>query len=289
MRWLLYGSQGWIGGQVKDLLISKGHVVINAQSRADDFLATRVEIKTIAPDRVIATIGRTSGPTCGNIDYLEHPSKLPENLRDNLQGPLTLASICDELNRHFTYLGTGCIYEYNETHPMGSDIGFTEEDPPNFFGSQYSAVKGKTDQLIRMYKTTLNARIRMPISDHHHPRNFVTKITRYSKVISIPNSMTVLPQLLPVMIDMAERSLVGTINLVNPGVISHAEILDLYKEYVDPSFSYQVMSLEELTNYAVGGRSNNYLDTHKLEALYPDVLPIKDAIKTIFESGTYSL
>lgn len=287
MRWLLYGSQGWIGGQVKDLLINKGHLVIDAHSRADNFEMTFEEIKTVMPDRVIATIGRTSGPACGNIDYLEHPSKLSENLRDNLQGPLTLASICEDLDIHMTYLGTGCIYSFDADHPMGSDRGFTEEDPPNFFGSQYSVVKGKTDQLIRRYKTTLNARIRMPISDHHHPRNFVTKITRYSKVISIPNSMTVLPQLLPIMLDMAEHSLVGTVNLVNPGVISHAEILDLYKQYVDPEFTYHVMSLEELSNYAVGGRSNNYLDTHKLEALYPDVLPIKDAIKQIFESGRY--
>jgi dTDP-4-dehydrorhamnose reductase len=287
MRWLLYGSTGWIGGQVKNILVNAGHTVIDAQSRADQFLTTQQEIKTIAPDRVIATIGRTSGPTCGNIDYLEHPSKLPENLRDNLQGPLTLASICEDLKIHFTYLGTGCIFEYNSTHPMGSDLGFTEDDPPNFFGSQYSVVKGTTDQLIRRYKTTLNARIRMPISDHHHPRNFVTKITRYPKVISVPNSMTVLPQLLPIMIDMAEKSLVGTINLVNPGAISHAEILDLYREYVDPSFTYHVMPLDELPQHTVGRRSNNYLDTHRLEAIYPYVLPIKDAVKAIFEGGRY--
>ena len=37
--------------------------------------------------------------------------------------------------------GTGCIFEYDATHPEGSGIGFKEEDTPNFFGSYYSRTK----------------------------------------------------------------------------------------------------------------------------------------------------
>jgi hypothetical protein len=36
---------------------------------------------------------------------------------------------------------TGCIFEYDEAHPLGSGIGFKEEDTPNFFGSYYSRTK----------------------------------------------------------------------------------------------------------------------------------------------------
>ena len=42
-------------------------------------------------------------------------------------------------------------------------------------------------------KNVLNVRIRMPIIDSHNERNFITKITKYDKVVNIPNSMTVLP------------------------------------------------------------------------------------------------
>jgi len=123
----------------------------------------------------------------------------------------------------------------------------------------------------------------MPIAAGHHPRNFVTKITQYSKVISIPNSMTVLPELLPIMIDLARRKVTGSINLTNPGAITHAEILDLYRQYVDPNFTYHVMDLAELSQYTRGRRSNNYLDTCRLQTQYPQVRPIKEAIRHLFQ------
>jgi len=66
------------------------------------------------------------------------------------------------------YFGTGCIFHYDEVHTEENQVGFTEEDYPNFFGSAYSTIKGKVDTLMRQYPTVLNARIRMPISDHHH-------------------------------------------------------------------------------------------------------------------------
>lgn len=47
----------------------------------------------------------------------------------------------------------------------------------------------------------------MPISDDLNPRNFITKILHYEKVVNIPNSMTVLSELLPVSISMSERGL----------------------------------------------------------------------------------
>ena len=236
MIWLIYGSKGWIGGQIKEILIQQGETVVDGLSRADNFYDTITEIENIKPDRIICTLGRTSGKNCLNIDYLESPEHSSENLRDNLHAPLNLAIISQQLHIHLTYLGTGCVYAYDQKHPMENYTGrgFTEEDKPNFRGSQYSQVKGVTDCLIRHFDTTLNARIRMPISAEMHPRNFVTKITHYPKVISIPNSMTVLPELLPLLVDMSKRKITGTINLTNPGAITHGEILDMYKLYIDP-------------------------------------------------------
>lgn len=283
MRWLLYGSRGWIGQQIVALLQSLGsNEIIEGTSRIDDYQTTYDEIKTVNPDRVICTTGRTSGQGCSNIDYLEQKGKLVENLRDNLHGPINLASICQSLNIHVTYLGTACVYQYDHLHPIGGK-GYTEEDINNFYGSQYSMVKGTTDRLIRQFNTTLNARIRMPITADSNPRNFVTKITQYKKVISIPNSMSVLPELLPIMIDMSINKVVGTVNLTNPGAITHQEILDIYKKYVDPTFTYEIMGLEELSKYAVAGRSNNYLDTTKLQTMYPNVRPIKESVDILFK------
>ena len=99
-------------------------------------------------------------------------------------------------------------------------------------------VKGYTDELMHMLEDrVLNLRIRMPIISKTHSRNFITKITKYEYICSMPNSMTVLDELLPYVIEMAKMNLTGTINLTNPGLITHNEILELYKKHVDPDFT----------------------------------------------------
>jgi dTDP-4-dehydrorhamnose reductase len=234
-------------------------------------------------------IGRTHGvyenQVIGTIDYLEKPGKLVENMRDNLFSPIALAELCKRQNIHFTYLGTGCIFEYDNNHLLGETMtGFVESDLPNFVGSSYSIVKGYTDRMMQLLysDSALNARIRMPITDElDSPRNFITKILNYPKVCSIPNSMTVLDELLPVLIDLALRRQVGTVNLTNPGVISHNEILTMYKEIVDPEFTWSNFTIEEQNQILASKRSNNCLDASKLVSLSPSVLPIKDSVRNV--------
>jgi hypothetical protein len=115
-------------------------------------------------------------------------------------------------------------------------------------------------------------------------RNFITKITSYKKICSIKNSMTVLDELLPYVVKMMENNIVGTINLTNPGLISHNEILEMYKEIVDPDFEWENFSQEEQRQILKADRSNNYMDTTKLENLFPDVSNIKDAVKKCLEN-----
>jgi len=285
MKVLLYGANGWIGSQVVSLLQKGGHSVMKGLIRAEDQEQLETEIKFINPTHIMSFIGRTHGKI-GNkayttIDYLEQPGKIMENVRDNLYSPMVLAILCKKYNIHFTYMGTGCIFEYDAEHPFGEEMdGFTEKDTPNFFGSGYSVVKGYTDRLMHLFEdSALNIRIRMPIVSAVHPRNFITKITHYEKVCSVPNSMTVLDELLPILIDMAEKKVVGTMNLTNPGLISHNEILQLYKELVDPQFTWKNFSIEEQAQILAAGRSNNFMDTTRLESLYPTVTPIKTAVK----------
>ena len=279
MKVLLYGSNGWIGNQFLELLLSTNINVICGCSRVDNIDELIDEINNVSPTHVVSFIGRTHGVIDGivypTIDYLEKEGKLLENIRDNLFSPLVLAKICSEKNIHLTYLGTGCIFKYDDEHPDG----FTEESLPNFFGSSYSIVKGFTDKLMHMYDdSVLNLRIRMPITGAENSRNFITKITNYAKVCSVANSMTILPELLPLVIKMMEQNIKGTINLTNPGTISHNEILELYREIVDPFFTWKNFSQEEQRKILAADRSNNLLNTDRLEELFPEVNSIKDGI-----------
>ncbi len=286
-KWLLYGHRGWIGQQFVDYIHkNQSNVeIIGGEARADqtdDFIN---EIQRVHPDRVISFIGRTHGEGFSTIDYLEQPGKLVDNIRDNLFSPLQMAIICKKNNIHFTYLGTGCIFEYDADHTMASSRGFVEEDVPNFFGSSYSIVKGYTDRLMHLFDdSVLQLRIRMPIVNYHNDRNFITKITRYNKVINMPNSMTVLPLMYPIIADMIKNGRTGTINLTNPGVISHNEILEKYRQYVDPDFQWTNFTIEEQNEILASKRSNNLLNTRKLEEYYPDVFTIHEAIDYVFQN-----
>ena len=290
---LIFGANGWIGKQVIDYLSTQGILFIKAVARANDTESIIQELNANPQiTHIMSFIGRTHGTYEGQkittIDYLEKPGKLVDNVNDNLYSPLNLALLCKERGLHFTYLGTGCIFEYDEEHPFGQEVnGFTEQSRPNFFGSGYSVVKGFTDQLMNnqiFEDTVLNLRIRMPITDEVNERNFITKITTYQKVCSIPNSMTVLNDMIPVMVRLAQKHICGPVNLTNPGLISHNEILGMYKELVDSNFSWTNFSVEEQNQILASKRSNNYLDTNVLEKLEPTVKPIKESVRSILIS-----
>ena len=288
MKFLIYGTNGWIGNKVYTHIKSmKQNIeVVQGNSRVNDINQLEKEIQEVQPTHVISLIGRThgtyEGTYIGTIDYLEKPGKVYENVRDNLFSPMVLSLFAKKYDFHFTYLGTGCIFQFDESHPFGEEKnGFHEESKPNFFGSSYSIVKGFTDQLMHLVEdNVLNVRIRMPITDEFNKRNFITKITTYDKVCSVPNSMSVLNELIPFMIDMSMKKLKGTVNLTNPGLISHNEILEMYKEIVDPKFTWKNFNIEEQNEILASGRSNNFLETFRLESLYP-VKNIKDSIRDI--------
>ena len=287
MKFLVYGCQGWIGSKVYNHLKENNYEVVEGNSRVNDVKHLEAEIQEVQPTHVLSLIGRThgtyEGQYIGTIDYLEKPGKLVENVRDNLFGPMVLGFLSKKHNFHFSYLGTGCIFQFDDTHPFGEEKdGFVEESLPNFYGSSYSIVKGFTDQLMHfMEDSVLNVRIRMPITDEFNKRNFITKITNYEKVCSVPNSMTVLNELIPMMIDMAIKGNTGTVNLTNPGLITHNEILEMYKEIVDPEFTWKNFSIEEQNEILASGRSNNFLETTVLQEKYPQLKNIKDSVRDI--------
>ena len=263
--YLLFGKNGWIGGQLVEMLKAQGKTVFLADSRSYNRESVIAEFEKYKPTHVLNAAGVTGRP---NVDWCED-NKL-ETIRSNILGTLTIADICELKGIHHLLYATGCIFEYDETHVIGGK-GFTEEDSANFHGSFYSHTKALCEDLLRNYKHTCTLRVRMPISDDLSGRNFVTKIVKYDKVVNIPNSMTVLTDLLPISLIMAERKLTGINNFCNPGAISHNQVLDLYKKHVDPSYTYSNFSLEEQAKVIKAGRSNNTLDHTKLTEALPDI------------------
>lgn len=267
------GKTGWIGQRIVKILKEMGHNPVCATSRLEDRSSIINEIDLIQPDAIINAAGVTGRP---NIDWCEDHK--PETIRANVIGALNLVDVAYLRNLHVTHLGTGCLYTFDDAHPKGSGKGFTEMDAPNHETSFYCFSKIRLESLLLTYPNVLHLRVRMPLSSEKHPRNFITKITGYKKVINEPNSISVLEDLLPVAIDMTLRGLKGNYNFVNPGVITHNEILDLYKTYVDPEFSYTNFSVDEQNKILKATRSNCELDATKLLSEYPHIPSIRESV-----------
>ena len=280
----IIGHKGWIGQMYLKLFNEK-----NIKYYFSDYRGESEEIKKDILSKnvshVLCCMGRTHGCRDGKeyttIDYLQSHDVLNQNVNDNLFVPVSLALFCNLNNIHFTYMGTGCIYTYDDNHMMDG-LGFTEEDLPNFFGSNYSIVKGHTNQLMK-YTNALTLRIRMPITSCKSSRNFISKITTYEKICSIKNSMSVLDELLPLSITMMNNQDTGIYNLTNPGSISHNEILSMYRDIVDPNFTWKNFTIEEQDEILSSKRSNNLMNTAKLTNKYK-VDNINIAVKKVLEN-----
>jgi dTDP-4-dehydrorhamnose reductase len=276
---LFYGGNGWIGGKIISILQEQGHIVHLGNARIEEREKVEKEIIAINPDYIINSAGKIGRP---NVEWCE--SHQQETIRSNVLGLTNLVDLAYLHNTHITNIATGCIYAYDEQHPLGSGIGFTEDEKPNFTGSFYSKTKVLAEELILSYPNVLNLRVRLPVAQDFSQNSFIGKIINYKKLVNIPNSMSVLEDLLPLIPEMLERKLTGNYNFVNPGTISHHEVIELYKQYIDPDHQYEGFTLEEHNNMMKVPRSHCELSAAKLLKQFPGVPHIKDAMKHLFEA-----
>lgn len=249
-RTLIFGA-GWLGYKFKDYLDAELSLA-DITSRP----AVEEELERFKPEVVISAAGKTGRP---NIDWCEE-HKL-ETLSSNVLGPLVLLQACLGRDIFLTHLSSGCIF--NGQAPRSS--GFTEEDevsPPSF----YSWTKAKADELLKKFPVLI-LRLRMPVDKKPHPRNLITKLAGYPKIIDVENSLTVVEDLLYAADELIKKRRTGIYHVVNPGRVRHREIMAWYKELVDSQHDYEIIKPEALLELglAKAGRSNCVLDTSKLE------------------------
>uniref|UniRef100_A0A9J2P7K1 dTDP-D-glucose 4,6-dehydratase n=1 Tax=Ascaris lumbricoides TaxID=6252 RepID=A0A9J2P7K1_ASCLU len=291
MTVIIYGAGGWIGHQVQKMLSArKVHFQIAkckvGRHTDEEVLA---ELTALCGTHVLCCTGRTHGGSHKTIEYLEGgPEKTEENVRDNLCSAITLAHMCRSLGLHYTYVGTGYLFAYDEEHPVGGK-GFLDDDLPTFFGNSYSVVKGFTDRMMAQFiggiKECLNARITLPLNFAlDEERNLLAKIVNYKQIIDVPVSITILDDCLPPLFELMEKRYGGNLNLVNPKPISLHQILCLYKEMVDPNLpEYEVINVSsEKAKQLIATKGNCALDTTLLEKLCPSIPNSYDGLRKGF-------
>ncbi|KAJ1425725.1 RmlD-like substrate binding domain [Sesbania bispinosa] len=147
LKFLIYGRTGWIGGLLGKLCDEERIAWEYGKGRLQDRKSLEEDIKRVMPTHVLNAAGVTGRP---NVDWCE--SHKVETIRTNVVGTLTLADVCKERGLYMMNFATGCIFEYDKDHPLGSGIGFKEEDKPNFIGSFYSKTKAMLGK-FQMYSS----------------------------------------------------------------------------------------------------------------------------------------
>ena len=258
---LIFGS-GWLGNKFKKFL---------PQSRLSKIdIANPKEVceilDCIRPDIVINAAGKTGGKPNDppeNIDWCEVHKE--ETRRSNVLGPIVLADACVERGVYLVHLSSGCIFDGESPIPGG----WKESDFPNPV-SYYSQTKVEAEyRLLNLDAQILIVRLRMPVDSQPSPRNLITKLARYPKVIDVVNSVTVVDDFLEATVRLGYCGQTGIFNVTNPAPVRHREIMEWYRELVNPDHCCKMITVEQMydKNLATARRSNCILNTDKLSGV----------------------
>lgn len=168
-------------------------------------------------------------------------------------------------------VSSGCIYN-------GYEKEFTENDEPNFglFNNEssfYSKSKHACETIFQnCYGYIL--RIRMPFDGSLASKNYLNKLYKYGKLISMKNSLTStsdLNEFICKFLYVYKQIPSGPINVVNPGAFNAEEITNLLKKYDVVNPDWQFIDIKQLDT--VANRSNCVLDTEKLRSYNLELPP----------------
>lgn len=240
-----------------------------------------------SPDVIVNCIGRTGRP---NVDWCENNRE--DTLMSNVILPAMIADWCGVHGVHLIQLSSGCIYFGDSPHKewtnvddgnfsLGGfevDTGWQETDFANP-KSYYSKTKYACDLLLAEMPHVTTLRLRMPVSTKNDPRNFINKIRGYDKVINIPNSMTMMDDLVRCIDWAAKESKMGIYHVANPDPMTAAQVMREYQKY-RPEHKFEIINEKQLDAMTVAKRSNCILNTEKLNSAGFFMTPSKEALET---------
>ncbi|MDQ7814417.1 MAG: sugar phosphate nucleotidyltransferase [Patescibacteria group bacterium] len=270
MKILIFG-RGFLGTRMAEAWSD----AVLSDARIDDAEAVKNALDEHRPDVVVNAAGKTGKP---NIDWCE--AHQTETFRGNTIGPLVLAETCQTLGIHLVHLGTSYIFN----GPSPDPVGWRENDfanPVSFYArSKYSA-----DMVLSRLPRTAIVRIGPLIDPLPSPRNLITRLVSYAQVADAACSVTVVADLLEVVHALAERRATGTFHAVNPGALRFKDLLDAYKEIVDPRHPFEMVQPEDLLNdgSVTKARPNPILHSKRLEELGIRMRPVNSVLREVLE------
>ncbi len=278
---VLLGASGYIGSAFLKRLAVHNIECMAVSRRQIDYTQPHLLqnlLRSIPVDFLINCSGYTGRP---NVDGCELNQETC--FRANVDLPVTIANVCNELKLCWGHVSSGCIYNGSSSR----DLGFTEDDTPNFsFDSPpcsfYSGTKALSESKLTGFENIYLWRPRMPFSHIDGPRNYLSKLLRYERLLNVTNSISHLDEFVDACIECWLRRVpTGTYNVVNSGAVTTVEIVESIQRILRPGKDFQFFldEMQFMREAAIAPRSNCILDNRKLLSVGIRMRSAHDAIE----------
>ncbi|MSU45631.1 MAG: NAD-dependent epimerase/dehydratase family protein [Lacunisphaera sp.] len=277
----LLGGSGFVGSAYQALLARK-QIPFRNLRRSDVDYANQAALTDLLrrekPAFLINAAGYTGKP---NVDACElHKS---ECLMGNAVLPDTVATACADAGVPWGHVSSGCIF--SGARPDGS--GFTESDPPNFtfrtnHCSFYSGTKALGEEVLARFPHVYLWRLRIPFNQVDSPRNYLSKLMRYPRLLEAANSISQLDEFAAASLACWEQRVpFGTYNVTNPGHITTREVVGLIQKtgVSTKKFEFFRDEAEFMRTAAKTPRSNCVMDSNKLAATGIKLTEVHEAVE----------
>ena len=279
---ILLGKSGYLAGFFLRHFTKQGTAHLALGRRDLDFTQAekfRGFLRSQKPALVINCAGFTGKP---NVDACETQ---PEACRlGNVTLPLCVAGVCRDLNLPLAQISSGCIYQ-GSRDPHDPFSGFREDDPPNFSFrhppcSFYSGTKAEMEERLGGFPNLYIWRLRMPFWHVDEPRNLLSKLIRYPRILEARNSLSQAEDFVRAALGLWQsRAPYGTYNICNPGSVQTSEILaKLAKAGIRKTSWEMYVDQEAFRKEGHAPRSACVLDTSKLQACGISLPPVGEAL-----------
>jgi dTDP-4-dehydrorhamnose reductase len=276
----LLGGSGYVGHAYQALLKRKGVAFRNLRRAELDYSngdVLRAALEKDKPQFLINAAGYTGKPNVDACELHKH-----ECLFGNAVLPGIIADACTAAGVPWGHVSSGCIYSGSRA----DGAGFREDDTPNFtfrtnYCSFYSGTKALGEEILAGKPNVYVWRLRIPFDNVDNPRNYLTKLIRYAKLLEATNSISQLDEFVAATFACWEKRVpFGTYNVTNPGAITTHEVVELIKEtgVSRKDFAFFKSEDEFMHVAAKTPRSNCVMDSSKLTSVGITLTPVRQAV-----------
>lgn len=278
--YVLIGGRGYVGSAFEKLLRSKDLPFQILSRSTVDYYDRRKLIDTLSSLNarfVINAAGFTGRP---NVDACE--LQKTECLAGNAVLPGVIRDACEDLDIPWGHVSSGCIF----TGRRNDGEAFTENDAPNFSFRQnncsfYSGCKAIGEEVLDGAEKCYVWRLRIPFDHIDSPRNYISKMMRYDRLLNAENSLSHLGDFVAASLACFTQEVdFGIYNLTNPGPVTTQGVVELIQKHglSSKQFSFFDSEDEFMKLAAKTPRSNCVLDSSKAVNAGLPLRPVEDAI-----------